>query len=466
MANNISLLSTVPYKLFDKWYVEFYLNQNEYSSSYDMLSLRELISPVRRIIKKNDYDGELPIVSKIVFKTGKIIFRNENKTGMDLLDVHEGDLLVSSINFHQGAIALNNIGNFVCSTHYQTFEINKKMVMPEYLVIVLRGRKFIDMVAGIKANGIKNESGYDFIGGFNIPVPSIPEQQKLMEEYRRISNQTVILSKQADEKHSSQLTSIQKTVSTYGKKAHSGEQEESLLNIIRFTSTDRWEVGYIYKEGIIDSVLESFEYPAKPIGELKKESLFGLSVKASLEQTNEMIPVLRMSNVQNGEMLYDELKYLPYECAVTADDSEKWLLRKGDFLITRTNGSKDLVGKAAVFNADEIYTYASYLIRYRFDTEIVLPEYVNILFMTPIVREQIAVMRRQGGGQYNLNSDEINSIKIPVPDIPMQRKVIQLYQDSLTELKKLKKQANDNVNNAHKFVETSLYKHDQNHPSC
>lgn len=164
-------------------------------------------------------------------------------------------------------------------------------------------------------------------------------------------------------------------------------------------------------------------------------------------------------NVQNGEIHYDELKYLPYECAVTDKEPDKWLLRKGDFLITRTNGSKDLVGKAAVFDSDGTYTYASYLIRYRFDTDIVLPEYVNILFMTPLVREQIAVMRRQGGGQYNLNSDEINSIQIPVPsDILTQRKVIQLYQDSLIESKKLREQANDSVNNADEYIETLLYK--------
>lgn len=56
-----------------------------------------------------------------------------------------------------------------------------------------------------------------------------------------------------------------------------------------------------------------------------------------------------------------------------------------------------------------------------------MPEYVNILFMTPLVREQIAVMRRQGGGQYNLNSDEIGSIRIPVPSIPEQQAIIDKY---------------------------------------
>lgn len=457
MNNNTSLLTTVPYELFDKWYVEFYVNQKEYSSSYDMPPLRKLIFPVKRVIKKNNYDGKLPVVSKIVFKTGDIIFRKENTTGMDLLDVRKGDLLVSSINFHQGAVALNNIGNFVCSTHYQTFEINTKMVVPEYLVLVLRTKKFIEMVAGIKANGIKNESGYDFIGDFRIPVPSIPEQQKLLDEYNKVSNKTVQLRKQADEYFADSLTNIQQNISTYKKIVSSASTEDSLLNIIRFTSTDRWEVGFIYKEGIIDSVIESFKYPAIPIGKLQKESLFGLSVKASLEQKVGMIPVLRMSNIQKGEIHYGELKYLPHECAVTDKDPDKWLLRKGDFLITRTNGSKNLVGKTAVFDSDDTYTYASYLIRYRFDTDIVLPEYVNIIFMIPLVREQIAVMRRQGGGQYNLNSDEINSIQIPVPDIPTQRRVIQLYQDSLMESKKLRKQANDSVNNADKYLETSLY---------
>lgn len=107
---------------------------------------------------------------------------------------------------------------------------------------------------------------------------------------------------------------------------------------------------------------------------------------------------------------------------------------------------------------DDTYTYASYLIRYRFDTDMVLPEYVNVLFMTPLVREQIAVMRRQGGGQYNLNSDEINSIQIPVPDIPTQTKVIQMYQDSLIASKKLREQAKNCVNDADEYLKTFLFK--------
>ena len=49
------------------------------------------------------------------------------------------------------------------------------------------------------------------------------------------------------------------------------------------------------------------------------------------------------------------------------------------------------------------------------------------MFLLPIVREQIAVMRRQGGGQYNLNSDEIGAIRIPVPSILEQQRIIDKF---------------------------------------
>lgn len=136
--------------------------------------------------------------------------------------------------------------------------------------------------------------------------------------------------------------------------------------------------------------------------------------------------MLRMANIVNGEIDLSVLKYLPLKCAITDKEPDKWLLRKGDFLVNRTN-SKELVGKSAVFNFDGDYTYASYVIRYRFGTAKVLPEYVNILFMLPIVRIQIDTLSRQTAGQCNINSDEIGAIRIPVPSIPQQRTIIEKY---------------------------------------
>jgi type I restriction enzyme S subunit len=321
----------------------------------------------------------------------------------------------------------------------------------------MKSSKFNSLIRNSTTGTVRQTLGFDSLAEILVPVPSIEEQQKLLDEYHALLSQSIVLNKKADEMFADQLTSIQKHVSSYSKPA-SVEKQESLLNIIHFTSTDRWEVGYIYKKDVIDAITNSFKFPTKSIGELQKEVLYGLSNKASLNRGADMIPMLRMGNIKNGEFDYEDMKYLPRRDAVTAREPEKWLLQKGDMLINRTN-SKELVGKAAIFESDDVVTYASYLIRYRFNTDIVLPEYVNIIFATPLAREQISALSRQVCGQCNINSDEINSIKIPVPtDIQVQRNIIQLFQDSLGKSKKLKEQANDTINNANEYLETAIYK--------
>lgn len=421
------LLFTTPFSTFDKWYVEYYLNARQITSKYPLIQLKSLIKPVKRSVKRSDYDGKLPIVSKIVFKTGKITFRKENKTGMDLLHVQKGDLLVSSINFHQGAIALNSTSDFMCSTHYQTFVIDRCKVIPEYLLHVLRTERFLKIVSGQKANGIKNESGYEFIGSFQIPLPSISEQKKLLNSHSKILSEASKNRRLGDERNADLLYDIQSEVSTLGRETSDAMNTGSILQTTKFSSISRWEVDFILKEGTCAQICKSFKYPCYSISQLKKESLFGLSLKASNKQKDGTIPMIRMSNIIDGTLDTKEMKYLPYNCAITNREPRKWLLQKGDLLINRTN-SKELVGKTAVFDLDGDYTYASYVIRYRFDTNMVIPEYINILFVLPIVREQIDAMSRQTAGQCNINSDEIGSIRIPVPStLKKQQELVDLY---------------------------------------
>lgn len=460
MSSKLGLLKTASFGTFTNWDVkQFFLIK--VLSDYSVEKLGKHIIHQTEKVQLCDFPdtlfGILGVSNKIgMFDADTVLGKSINQK---YHIVKDNWLAYNPYRINVGSIGLKTSaqkGEYI-SPAYVVFSC-KDTLIPEYIWLLMKSSMFNSIIRSSTTGTVRQTLGFDNLAEILAPIPPIKEQQKLLDEYHRLLNQSIMLNNKADKEFASQLTSIQKNVSTYTKNASTEGETESLLNIIRFTSTDRWEVEYIYKEGVIDSVVESFKYPAIPIGKLQKESLFGLSVKASLEQKDGLIPVLRMSNIQNGEINYDELKYLPYECAVTEKEPDKWLLRKGDFLITRTNGSKDLVGKAAVFKSDDTYTYASYLIRYRFDTDMVLPEYVNALFMTPLVREQIAVMRRQGGGQYNLNSDEINSIQIPVPDIPTQTKVIQMYQDSLIASKKLREQAKNCVHDADEYLKIFLFK--------
>ena len=177
-------LKIISFKDVSQWYVEHYMNESKIHSKYPLVPLRELIAPKKNIIKKAEYDGSLPIVEKIVFKTGKVVFRDKKVTGMNLYSLQQGDLLISNINFHQGATALNTFGEIAASTHYQPYSINLNKVDPEFLVMVLRSSYFLSIISGKKAQGIKNESGYNFIGSFCIPLPTLKEQEKMVALYK------------------------------------------------------------------------------------------------------------------------------------------------------------------------------------------------------------------------------------------------------------------------------------------
>ena len=47
--------------------------------------------------------------------------------------------------------------------------------------------------------------------------------------------------------------------------------------------------------------------------------------------------------------------------------------------------------------------------------------------MLPLVRFQIDTMSRQTAGQCNIDSDEIGSIRIPIPSISEQEEIIKKY---------------------------------------
>jgi len=152
---------------------------------YPLVLLRELIKPKYEKIKKDDYKGDLDIVDKISFSDGKIHLREQRQTGMDLYIAEAGELITSKINLHQGAVAINDIGKLACSTHYQVYHVNQSEATPEYLALMFRSNKFLENIASEKNKGIKNESGYEFISGFSIPLPPLETQREIVAKIEK-----------------------------------------------------------------------------------------------------------------------------------------------------------------------------------------------------------------------------------------------------------------------------------------
>lgn len=91
------------------------------------------------------------------------------------------------------------------------------------------------------------------------------------------------------------------------------------------------------------------------LNELSKIIEYGTSHKAV--DVGAEIPVFRMNNIQNGQITFDNLKYVPK----TIKDLPRLDLNTNDLLFNRIS-SYELVGKTGVFQAESNkYTFASYL---------------------------------------------------------------------------------------------------------
>ena len=428
MDNNTSLLSTVLFSSIHQWDVkQFFLA--EINSKYVVEELGKHLIHQTEKVKLSDYPDK-----------DFVILGVSNKTGMFDASVEKGKKIKQKYHFvKENWIAYNpyriNVGSIgrktpdlkgeYISPAYVVFSC-KETLMPEFLWLMMKSEYFNTLIKDSTTGSVRQTLRFEKLAAIKAPIPSIEEQNDILNYYHATFAEAERNIADGDSFSTDLLYDIQSEVSNLQKPEQQANIVSSIMTTIPFASTHRWEVDYILKEGRLESIYSSFKCPVYSISEITIESLFGLSIKASLLQKKGMIPMLRMANIVNGEIDCNGLKYLPRKCAVTDKEPDKWLLRKGDFLINRTN-SKELVGKSAVFNLDGEYTYASYVIRYRFDTTKVLPEYVNILFMLPIVRIQIDTLSRQTAGQCNINSDEIGAIKIPVPSIDEQKIIIEKY---------------------------------------
>jgi hypothetical protein len=180
----------------------------------------------------------------------------------------------------------------------------------------------------------------------------------------------------------------------------------------------RADVNYARMEPTVTDLLDRFSYPLSRLGDLTSKVQYGTSSRAVEEAVGT--PMIRMTNLQDGDWDLDLLKYTTLD----EEEQEKYLLEKGDLCFTRTNGSKDLVGKCAVFREDGAWIYASYIIRVRIkDQKQYLPEFLARFLNSDVGRVQIDRFSRQAL-MTNINSEEIKELMVPHPDPDAQKAMV------------------------------------------
>lgn len=173
-----------------------------------------------------------------------------------------------------------------------------------------------------------------------------------------------------------------------------------------------------YLEMFGDPVRNEKGWETSRIGDVSSETQYGTSVRAN--NHGQGLPVLRMNNItRDGRLDLRDLK----SCDISERDLNKYTVRRGDLLFNRTN-SPELVGKTAVWDRDEAYSFAGYLVRVRFDQERVLPEYVSAYLNSAFGKNLLFRKAKPSINMSNISPTELKRLPIPIPPLDVQLKYI------------------------------------------
>jgi type I restriction enzyme, S subunit len=237
------------------------------------------------------------------------------------------------------------------------------------------------------------------------------------------------------------------------------ETAQSLIRRVQAEKSRRIEAGNLRKEKLLAAISQEeipFTIPESwawaRIGTCALLTEYGTSVKS--DENEDGIPVLAMGDIQDGQVVLRARKKVPRQI----EDLPQLFLKRFDLLYNRTN-SAELVGKTGIYlGDDDAYTFASYLIRIRFLSELVDPTYVNLAMNAPYFRAtQIVPELRQQCGQANVNGTKLRNMLIPLPPIAEQHRIVKRVTELLTLCDQLEIQLTEVNLGKVSFLDSILY---------
>lgn len=135
--------------------------------------------------------------------------------------------------------------------------------------------------------------------------------------------------------------------------------------------------------------------------------------------------ILRSNNIFNGLINYDDIVFVD-----STRVSEAQELSKGDIVMCGSNGSKNLVGKAAMITEPPLHktSFGAFCLGIRCK-DTIHPMYLSSYFQTSIYRNKIEELGA-GSNILNIKPDYINNMEIPVPRIEQQLKFVSIAEQA------------------------------------
>ncbi|MBP9886241.1 MAG: restriction endonuclease subunit S [Leptospiraceae bacterium] len=279
--------------------------------------------------------------------------------------------------------------NGICSGDITVMEA-KDGLLPELLPFLIHNDRFFDYAIKNSAGSLSPRVKFKDLAEFEFLLPPKEDQTKLAKLLWAADNVV--------EKDKELLEKLENMLTIYINQSmiHCGNNSSKLIE---------------GKCGLVDSKVDVLQLKDC----LSEKPAYGAN--ASAKEFQEDAPrYIRITDIDDfGNLLNEE------KVTIASKDYEQYILNDGDFLFARTGNT---VGKTLLFKEEYGKSvFAGYLIRFRLNTLKLNPKF--LFYFTKSLKYEIFKRKvTKVGAQPNINSEEYQSMYLPVPPIDMQDLII------------------------------------------
>ncbi|HEC67205.1 MAG TPA: hypothetical protein ENI35_00045 [Candidatus Desulfofervidus auxilii] len=368
----------------------------ELPKGWQWVKLGEVLKEDRKTINPQDYPAEnfwLVTMDCVESNTGKLL-KKINLCGKEIKSTkyqfNFNHVLYGKLRPYLNKVyAVPEGERGICTTEFIPFiplNADKK-----YIAFYLRKKEVIEFAMNNLTGTRQPRVNIEALLSFQIPLPSLPEQKRIVARIEALFSKIDEIKRLRKEANDLAKTLLQ-----------------SALHEV-FSKAD--EKGWKWVR----------------LGEvLNRKPQYGLTAKASKETLN--IRYLRISDITDqGNLKNNDPRFLD----LNEQEFNKYRLYEGDILIARSGS----VGRVYLHHdCEQKVVFASYLIRFRLDTNQIIPKFFFYYGLSPLYKKYIEDTLRIVA-QPNINAKEYSNLQIPLPPLEEQKRII-AYLDQISEKQK------------------------------
>lgn len=333
--------------------------------------------------------------------------------------VTKGSLIICTANgskSHLGKVALIDDDYNYAFGGFMGLIKPKANLNSDFLFHLLTSEAYKKFIGALSDGANINNLKFGDLGEFEIPLPPLPEQQRI-------------------------VAILDEAFAAIAKAKANAEQ--NLKNAKELFES--------YLQGVFENKGEGWE--EKPLREVCKDFLQGINTATDKTVfVDKGIPILQAKEIGLNKLDLSNTKFITQDKFEAA--AERYKPKAGDILYNNIGSS---MGRSIIVDWDFDFTIAWNVMRIIPNRKITLPKFLNYILQSPLVYSDI-IFKAKGVGMPFISKKDLIEIMVSYPSLSQQKTIVQKLEALSAETKKLEAIYQQKINDLEELKKSVLQK--------